>query len=213
ARLGQAFRLLVGSARGAVERHQTLRRTVEWSHDLLEQPQPVVFRRLAVFARGFSLAAAEATVPAVDDVVAMDGLDVDDALAGLVDECPVEFDAAGGGRSRLREPTRLFAAERLGGAGEADCARRAHARWCAGFLRAAAGQLPGRDGPAWLDRALAEGDNVRAAGQWALATQDPGVVVDLLAAQGPFAHLLFGDETLLALARAVATLAVEDHPG
>jgi hypothetical protein len=63
-----------------------------------------------------------------------------------------------------------------------------------------------------MGRALAEGDNVRAAGQWALAAEDAGLVVDLLAAQGPFAYLLFGDETLLALARAVATLAVEDHP-
>jgi tetratricopeptide (TPR) repeat protein len=53
---------------------------------------------------------------------------------------------------------------------------------------------------------------VRAAGQWALAAEDPDLVVDLLAAQGPIAYLLFGDETLLALARAVATLAVEDHP-
>jgi predicted ATPase len=213
ARLDQTFRLLVGSARGAVERHQTLRRTVEWSHDLLDQPHQIVFRRLASFAGGFSSAAAEATVPAVDDVVAMDGLDVDDALAGLADKCLVEFDATGEGRYRLLEPIRLFAAERLAAAGEADDARRAHARWCAAFLRDAGGHLPGRDGPAWLARARAEGPNVRAAGQWALTAEDPGLVVDLLAAEGPFAHLLFGDETLLALARTVATLAVEDYPG
>jgi hypothetical protein len=60
---------------------------------------------------------------------------------------------------------------------------------------------------------LAEGPNVRAAGQWTLAADDSRLVVELLAAQGPFAHLLFGDATLLALARAVATLAVEDYPG
>jgi predicted ATPase len=210
AKLDQAFRLLVGSARGAVERHQTLRRTVEWSHDLLDQPQQAAFRRLAVFAGGFSLAAAEAMVPAVDDTAPMDGLDVDDALAGLVDKSLVEFDATGEGRYRLLEPLRLFAAERLAGADEADDARRAHARWCAGFLHHAAGHLTGRDGPAWLARALAEGENVRAAGQAAVAAKDPGLIVDLLAAQGPFGHLLFGDETLLSLARAVVPLVAED---
>jgi predicted ATPase len=213
ARLDQTFRLLVGSARGAVERQQTLRRTVEWSHDLLDQPQQIVFRRLAVFAGGFSLAAAEAMVPAVDGTPPMDGLDVDDSLAGLVDKSLVEFDATGEGRYRLLEPLRLFAAERLAAAGETDDDRRAHARWCAGFLSHAAEHLPGRDGPAWLARALAEGENVRAAGQAALAAEDPGLIVDLLAAQGPFAHLLFGDETLLSLARAIVSLVVEDDPG
>jgi predicted ATPase len=212
ARLDQSFRMLVGSAHGAVERHQTLRRTVEWSHDLLDQREQVVFRRLAVFAGGFSLAAAEAMVAAVDGTLVLSGLDIDDALAGLVDKCLVEFDAIGEGRYRLLEPLRLFAAERLAAAGESDDARSAHAQWCAGFLRHAAGELPGRDGPAWLGRALAEGDNVRAAEQWALAADDRRLVVDLLAAQGPFAYLLFGDETLLALARAVVTQAVEDCP-
>jgi hypothetical protein len=58
----------------------------------------------------------------------MDGLDVDGALAGLVDKCLVEFDATSPGRYRLLEPLRLFAAERLAAAGEPDDSRRAHAR-------------------------------------------------------------------------------------
>jgi predicted ATPase len=213
ARLDQAFRLLVGSGRGAVERHQTLRRTVEWSHDLLDQHEQQVFRRLAVFAGGFSLAAAEAMVLAVDGALHFDGLDIDDAVAALVEKCLVEFDATGDGRYRLLEPLRLFAAERLAAAGEADDARRAHAQWCASFLRHAAGQLPGHDGLDWPGRIVAESGNVRAAEQWALAAGDPRLVVDLLAAQGPFIYLRFGDETLLALARSVVTVAVEDHRG
>jgi predicted ATPase/class 3 adenylate cyclase len=211
ARLDQAFRLLVGSGRGAVERHQTLRRTVEWSHDLLDQREQQVFRRLAVFAGGFSLPAAEAMLPAVGRALPLDGLDIDDGVAALVDKCLIEFDATGDGRYRLLEPLRLFAAERLAAAGEADDARRAHAQWCASFLRHAAGQLPGHDGLAWPGRVVAEGDNVRAAEQWALAGGDPRLLVDLLAAQGPFTYLRFGDETLLALARAVVTVAVEEH--
>jgi predicted ATPase len=213
ARLDQAFRLLVGSPRGAVERHQTLRRTLEWSHDLLGEPEQVVFRRVAAFAGGFGLTAAEAMVPAVDRTLPLGDLDVDNALAGLVDKCLVEFDATGEGRYRLLEPLRLFAAERLAAAGEADDARQAHAQWCTSILLDAAGHLPGRDGPAWLGRVLAEGDNVRAAEQWALGAKETRWVIDSLAAQGPFAHLLFGDETLLALARAVVPLTVEEHPG
>jgi hypothetical protein len=80
-RLGERFRLLRGSSRGRVERHQTLWSTVAWSHQLLDKVERLVFDRLAVFAGGFTLEAAAAVCADDDD----DPVDVEDAILGLVE--------------------------------------------------------------------------------------------------------------------------------
>ena len=79
-RLDDRFRLLRGSRRGRMERHQTLRNTVAWSYELLEPLERQVFDRLSAFAGGFTLEAAQA-VAGGDDI---DELDVEDAIASLV---------------------------------------------------------------------------------------------------------------------------------
>ena len=125
-RLGERFRLLTGGSRTAVERHQTLRAAVDWSYDLLDERERTVLRRLAAFAGGFDLEAAEA-VTAGDGV---DPIDVVDRLEELVEKSLTV--ASGGGpitRYRLLETIRQYAQERLEEAGESDVIRGRHARY------------------------------------------------------------------------------------
>src|SRR3972149_5303364 len=81
ARLDDRFRLLTGGARTGLPHHQTLRATIDWSHDLLSEPERVLFRRFSVFAGGFSLEAAEA-VGAGGEIDEMDVLDLVARLVG-----------------------------------------------------------------------------------------------------------------------------------
>ena len=148
ARLGDRFRLLTGGGRTALRRQQTLQATVDWSHDLLAEPERALFRRLAVFpggaAGGFPLEAAEA-VGAGDpgDPVAPDA--VLDLLTGLVDKSLVLADAGGAEeRYRLLETLRQYAGERLLQAGEAAAVRDRHRDWCLALARAVAAADRGR---------------------------------------------------------------------
>jgi predicted ATPase len=92
ARLQDRFRLLTGGSRTAPPRHQTLRATIDWSHDVLGEREQVLFRRLSVFAGGWTLEAAEAVV--ADDHG--EGDDVLDHLSRLVDRSLVSIDASAG---------------------------------------------------------------------------------------------------------------------
>ena len=110
-RLDQRFRLLAGGERGAVERHATLRAAIDWSYDLLAPAEQLVLTRLAVFAGGCSLEAAES----VCSGGGVDELDVLDLLAVLVARSLVVADDALSGerRYRLLETVRQYAEERL----------------------------------------------------------------------------------------------------
>jgi predicted ATPase len=125
-RLDDRFRLLRSGNRAAPTRQQTLAATLQWSHDLLEPNEQMLFRRLAIFTGGFELAA-------VESVCTGDGLDVAgsaDVLARLVEKSLVAADI--GGRERryhLLETVRLYARERLGEAGEAAAIAERHVSW------------------------------------------------------------------------------------
>src|SRR5262249_61678178 len=84
-RLDDRFHLLAAGSRGVLPRQRTLRAAVEWSHDLLTEPERALFRRLGVFAGGWDLEAAE-TVCSGDEIARETVLDV---LAGLVDKALV----------------------------------------------------------------------------------------------------------------------------
>ena len=108
ARLDDRFRLLSSGRRRSVDRHQTLRATLEWSHQLLDEPEQVLLRRLGVFAGGFTADAAR--------VVCGDDL----ALASLVRKSLVQYEREPApGRYRLLETVRVFALEQLAAADEA----------------------------------------------------------------------------------------------
>jgi predicted ATPase/DNA-binding NarL/FixJ family response regulator len=190
ARLDDQLRLLTRGARTAVPRQQTLRATIDWSHDLLSEDERAVFRRLAVFAGSFALEAAEAVCEG-ESGRAGDGedggggvtsplhprspapplpLDVLDLLSRLVDQSlvQVESDVAGEARYRLLETVRQYAGEKLAEAGEAAAMQRRHAEWCLALARRAEADWGLRDQLTWLARLDADGDNLRAAMTWSL---------------------------------------------
>ncbi len=161
-RLRDRFRLLTQGVRTAEKRHQTLRATVEWSHDLLDEPQQHLFRRLAVFRGGWELGAAEAVGLGTGD-------DVLDLLTQLVDRSLV---VARDGRFRLLETLQAFAEERLHEAGEHAEAARRHAEFYVSLAEEAEPSLRGPEQAEWLARLRREASNLRAAMTWAVAHLD-----------------------------------------
>ena len=125
-RLDDRFRLLVGSRRG-LERHQTLRHAVGWSHDLLDDTEKTLLARCSVFAGGFDLAAACAVGGCGDDLATLDLLDA------LVRKSLLVADRSSGRtRFSMLETIRQFAEEQLVASSSADEVRAAHARYFAG---------------------------------------------------------------------------------
>ena len=177
-RIGERFRLLASGSRLAPTRQQTLLAALDWSYDLLSAEEQKVFRRLGVFASGFSLATA--TAVACDD--SMDEWAAIDALGALVDRSLVEVDGAALPRYRLLESARAYALLKLGeSAGERAAVQRAHARAMLDLFEEA-------DRESWVERETAwiatygpELDNLRAALDWA-AQHDPRRAVALLGA-------------------------------
>ncbi len=169
ARLDNRFRLLRGGGRGGVERHQTLRASVAWSHQLLSEAERTVFDRLSVFAGSFDASAAET----VAGDASVDALDVLNALDALVDKSMVLVDRGDGAiRYRLLETLRQFGEERLIDRGETTLRRDRH---LAHYLGVAA-----RTHELWTGPRQAEADvmfdsywdNLRAAHQWASVNND-----------------------------------------
>ncbi|MGO9352049.1 MAG: adenylate/guanylate cyclase domain-containing protein [Mycobacterium sp.] len=125
-RLDDRFRLLVGSRRG-LERHQTLRHAVAWSHDLLDDTEKTLLARCSVFAGGFDLPAACAVGGCGDDLATLDVLDA------LVRKSLLVADRTSGRtRFSMLETIRQFAKEQLVASGAATEVRAAHARYFAG---------------------------------------------------------------------------------
>jgi predicted ATPase len=128
-RLGDRFRILGVGSRRAHERHRTLFATVSWSHDLLDDDERTLFRRLAAFPASFTLEAADAVAGADGDTIG--------CVLPLVDRSLVQFDPDDG-RYHLLETLRQFGADRLGEAGETDETAVRHAEF---FLELAARRL------------------------------------------------------------------------
>jgi predicted ATPase/class 3 adenylate cyclase len=176
-RLDERFRLLTGGKRSAVERHQTLRSTVDWSYELLDEAARRVFDRLGVFAGGFTLDAAEAVAADAE----VDAIEVVDLLDELVSKSMVVAeDVAGDVRYRLLETLRQYARERLDERGDADSVRRRHAEFFAGSIAEMSQLLWGPDQVRWSRRLLAELENLRAAVTWSIDAGDPALAVALL---------------------------------
>jgi predicted ATPase/DNA-binding SARP family transcriptional activator len=171
-RLDDSFRLLRSGSRVGPTRQQTLAATLDWSHELLDDEEKLLLRRLAVFAGGFDLAAAEL-------VCADHGLDeasVAEVLAALVEKSLVSAEDLGRRRRyHLLETVRLYAAEQLEEAGERASIAECHARWALALAAREAGS-PG------LDR---EAANLRAAHD-ALLARDPEEALAYCVALLPF---------------------------
>jgi predicted ATPase/class 3 adenylate cyclase len=150
-RLTSRLDLLTGGVRDAPERQRTLRSTIEWSYELLEEGERMLFARLAVFGGSVSLDAAE-------EVVAADL----DTVSSLVDKSLLR--ETGRGRFFMLETLKEFAAERLRESGDADRFRLRHAEWALALAERASPHLEGRaDQTVWLDALEPERDNLRIA--------------------------------------------------
>jgi predicted ATPase/DNA-binding SARP family transcriptional activator len=184
-RLGDVFGLLTGGARSAPARHQALRATLDWSHDLLAADERAVFRRLAVFSGGFSLAAAE-RVAAFGDIAPDQVLDL---LTRLADKSLVRVEHE---RYYLLATIREYAAEQLEAAAETDEARRAHLAYFTDFAeqagprveRAAAAELE-----AELDNLDLEQANLRTASEFARQAGDAVAALRIAGQLGRYAYL------------------------
>jgi len=174
ARLDDVFGLLTSGSRTALPHHRTLRSTIEWSHGLLTEQEQILFRRLAVFAGGFTIDAAEA----VAEGGAISAREVLDLLSGLVDKSLVLLETeALEARYRMLETIRQFARERLEEAGEAADLGRRHAQFFLARAEAAEPFLPVH-AEGWQERLAEDVGNLRAAADW--FEQDPTAVDDNL---------------------------------
>jgi non-specific serine/threonine protein kinase len=209
-RLNDRFRLLTGGGPVALPRQQTLRATVDWSFSLLSEPERVLFRRLAVFAGGWTLAAAEdiglvsgvgsqvsvrgdgaARPPTSDTRYLTPDPDVFDLLANLVDKSLVIADEASGSvRYRLLETMRDYAWEKLRVAGEEALIRDRHRDWFAALADEGEPHLHGGEQAMWLSRLEREHDNFRAVLAWCLSGErDPATGLRLAGALAWFWRL------------------------
>ncbi|MBC8023613.1 MAG: tetratricopeptide repeat protein, partial [Burkholderiales bacterium] len=161
ARLNDCFRVLTGGDTTALPRQQTLRASIDWSYDLLDVPERVLLRRLAVFAGGWTLEAAENVASGGD----VENSAVLDLLTPLVDKSLVEFDRKAG-RYRLLETVRQYAQELLLASGEADDVRSRHLHYFVAFAERARGELTGPAQGMWLMRIDVERENLLSAHDW-----------------------------------------------
>ena len=166
-RLDDRFRLLTGGARTALPRQQTLRALIDWSHDLLSAPEQALLRRLAVFAGGWTLDAAE--VVGADDAGTATGdiarAEVFDQLGRLVERSLVSMEA-GGHRYALLESVRAYALERLEQSAEGDATRNRHLGHFVDLARRSAPALWGAEQGAWVARLDRERENLLVAHRW-----------------------------------------------
>jgi predicted ATPase/DNA-binding CsgD family transcriptional regulator/tetratricopeptide (TPR) repeat protein len=206
-RLAQRLAFLTGGARDQPARLRTMRDAVAWSDDLLASEERRLFRRLAVFAGGFTLEAAEAIGRGLgeheDDVFA--------AVAALVDASLLRREEREDEpRYRMLETVREYGLEQLAANGETEAARRAHAAHFLALAERTGQEWLGPEPGVWLDRLEADYANLRAALGWAVAHGEREIGCRLASAlhwfwriRGPFGDGRRWTEALLADAEGV----------
>ena len=170
-RLGGSLELLTRGGRTALPRHRTLKGALGWSYYLLSESERKLFRKLSVFAGGWTLEASEA-VGAGEGVEEREVLDL---LSGLVEKSLVVTKRGqdGGERYRMLEPVRQYALEQLEEGGEVEDTRYAYAQYFLALAEEAEPELLGPRETEWYDRLEEEHDNIRAALSWSLEGASP----------------------------------------
>ncbi|WP_158542815.1 AfsR/SARP family transcriptional regulator [Phytoactinopolyspora halophila] len=184
ARLDDRFRLLTNGGRMALARQQTLRAVVEWSWELLEKPERILLRRMAVFSGGASLDAVE-QVCGGDELEVRDVLDTVASLIdkSLVEACPCDV-PDGDVRYRLLETVRAYAGEQLVDAGEEEQIAAAHGRYFRDLAERAEPFLRRREQVAWMVRLGADYDNILGALRRAIQDADTELAVRIASVLG-----------------------------
>jgi predicted ATPase/class 3 adenylate cyclase len=167
AHLEDRFKLLTGGNRAALPRHQTLRALIDWSHDLLSQPEQVLFRRLSVFSDGWTFEAAEhICADAEGDAARIAPEDILELLSGLVHKSLVMVEQAETTRYRLLETIRHYAGEKLLDARESETLQNRHLDFFLQLAEQAEANLNGPQEMEWMTRLDADYGNLRAGMEW-----------------------------------------------
>ena len=169
-RLGNRLKILTGGARNLPERQRTLRNAIEWSYELLDEGEKMLFGRLGVFSSGATLEAMEAVCDAEGDLPT----DVFEGASSLLDKSLLRQEEGAGGEPRflMLETIHEFADEKLEGSWEAEAVRRSHAEYFLALAEGAEPMLWGAEDAAWLERLEQEHDNMRAALSWAIGHEE-----------------------------------------
>jgi predicted ATPase/class 3 adenylate cyclase len=200
-RLDHRFRLLSGGDRLAVERHQTLRATIDWSYDLCTEPERRLLARLSVFAGG-------ATLDGVETVCGFEPIEIDDVidlLGSLVARSLVIADhGVSDTRYRMLETIRQYGDEHLAETAERDVMRTRHCDYFIAFAAVATPQVFGPGEREWARRLAAENDNFQSAMRFALECEDVDRVMGLICQLPTHEHqmdrlIVFDPQRVLAL--------------
>ena len=211
AHLDDRFRILTGGRRTALPRHQTLRATLDWSYELLSEPERVILRRLAVFAGVFRLEAASAVIASSEIAPA----EVVDGIANLVAKSLVTGVAGSTvAHYRFLDTIRAYGLEKLVESGEREWLARRHAEHYRDLFERAEAEWETRPTVAWMAEYEAEIDNLRAALDWAFSPDgDAQIGIALTAAAVPFwMHLSLMEECRRRVEQALAALATVAEP-
>jgi predicted ATPase/class 3 adenylate cyclase len=168
-RLSDRFRLLTGGSRDGLPHQQTLKALIDWSYDLLTEPEKILLRRLGVFVGGRTLEAVEA-------ICSGDGLETYemlDLLSQLLDKSLVSIEESGGGETRytLLESVWHYSRDLLAASGEGKILRERHLKYYLDFAEAASEKLVGPDQAYWMARVNDERYNLRFALQWSIENE------------------------------------------
>jgi len=202
ARLDERFRLLRGGRRTAMERHQTLRATVEWSYELLAEDERATFDRISVFAGGFILEAAEAICAGGE----IDEFDIADLIASLTEKSMLGLEDQPDGTTRYftLETIRQYGEEKLLERDEGNEVGERHARYYADLTARSYDGIRGHEEARWVQIMELEFDNVRAAHAWAMANNDLDLALGIPADIEPFASWRLRGEVFTWLESAMA---------
>jgi predicted ATPase len=181
--LDDRFRVLTGGRRTALPRHQTMHATLDWSYQLLSEPERLILRRLAVFAGVFRLEAASAVIASPEIAPA----EVVDGIANLVAKSLVGVVAGSTvARCRLLDTMRAYGLEKLAESGEGEWLARRHAEYYLDLFERAEAELESRPAAEWLSEYAPKLDNLRAALDWAFSPEgDTSIGVALAVASVP----------------------------
>ena len=169
-RLSDRFRLLTGGSRVALPRHQTLMASIDWSYDLLSEPERILLRRLSVFQGGCTLDAVETVCTAT----LLESWEALDLLFRLVDKSLVVYEERhDGARYRLLESVRAYSAEKLKAAGELQETRAQHRLYFCSFAEKCDRELLNCDQNLMLNSLETEHDNLRAVLEWCADDNEP----------------------------------------
>jgi predicted ATPase/DNA-binding SARP family transcriptional activator len=195
ARLDDRFSLLTAGSRTAIPRHQTLRATIDWSYDLLTEPERILLRRLSIFAGGFTLEATEAVCSQ-----GMKRSHILDLLGRLVDKSLVIVEAnseVSETRYRLLETIRQYALEKLVEGGEASSIRDQHLDFYLSLAEKSEPHIFGHESAIWITRLDKELDNIRAAMEWSTNSDKAVAALRMAGSLAYFCYFWFARGNLL----------------